>query len=295
MPGCGSWKQAITDAEGDLMSYLMENSNEDRRLGIKTDPAVVRRQAAWAGIGPGMRVLDVGCGSGFTTAALAELVGEKGHVTGLDSSEERLAIARERFGSDRVSFVCHDIRTPFHSSSPYDAVWARFILEYFRQEQCAIVANSVASLRVGGIACLADSDNNSLGHYGHSERLQNTLVDIMTRLERNFNFDPYAGRRLYDHLFSLKFKNIDCMVEPHHLIYGELSEKDAYNWVRKLELTAQKSGCRFDEYAGEEFTHYPSRYEAFLTEFKEYFSNPRRFSYTPLVLCRGEKALQVVE
>ena len=78
------------------MSYLMENQDECLRLEIKTDPDVVKRQAAWAGIGPGMRVLDVGCGSGITTAAIADLVGENGHVTGLDFSEERLQIARER-------------------------------------------------------------------------------------------------------------------------------------------------------------------------------------------------------
>lgn len=276
------------------MAYLMENEDEYLRLEIKTDPDVVKRQAAWAGIGPGMRVLDVGCGSGITTAALADLVGENGHVTGLDFSEDRLQIARQRYGSERVSFVCHDIRKPFHSRRPFDAIWARFILEYFRKEQCEIVANSTASLRAGGIACLVDSDNNSLGHYGHNQRLENTMVDMMSRLERDFNFDPYAGRRLYGHLKALGFVNVRCMLEAHHLIYGKLTEKDAYNWVRKVELTAEQSGCQFEEYAGEEFAHFPSRYEAFLAEFKEYFASPHRFCYTPLIICRGEKTLRAL-
>jgi ubiquinone/menaquinone biosynthesis C-methylase UbiE len=263
------------------LGYLMENSEEDLRLEVKTDPEVVKRQAAWAGIGPGMRVLDVGCGSGITTNALAELVGECGHVTGLDNSEKRLEIARQRYGSDRVSFVRHDISTPFYDRQPFDAVWARFILEYFRAEQREIVANSIASLRAGGIACLADSDNNSLGHCGQNERLQNTLVDIMARLESNFNFDPYAGRRLYGHLFSLGFTQIVCRVEPHHLIYGELTDKEAYNWLRKVELTAQKSGCVFSAYDGD--------YEAFRDEVLAFMRDPMRFTYTPLVITRGVK------
>jgi len=277
------------------MSYLMENRDEYLRLEIKTDPDVVKRQAAWAGIVPGMRVLDVGCGSGITTAALADLVGENGHVTGLDFSEERLQIARERYGSERVNFICHDIRAPFRSNRPFDAIWARFILEYFRKEQREVVANSMASLRVGGIVCLADLDNNSLGHYGHNERLQNTMIDIVGRLERECNFDPYSGRRLFGHLKNLGFVNVRCMVEAHHLIYGQLSERDAYNWVRKVELTAKQSGCQFEEYAGDEFSCFPSRYEAFLAEFKEYFMSPNRFCYTPLIICRGEKTLHVVE
>ncbi len=276
------------------MAYLMESSQEGLRLELKTDPEVVKRQAAWAGIGPGMRVLDVGCGIGVTTAALAELVGEEGHVVGLDSSEERLKIARQRHACRQVSFVRHDIRKPFHSKPPFDAVWARFILEYFRQEQVEIIANSAASLRVGGIFCAVDSDNNSITHYGHSERVQKTMDDIMNRLEQNFNFDPYAGRRLFAHLNTLGYADIECMVEMHHLIYGQLSDRDAYNWLRKLELTAKQSGCQFEAYSGPEFAAYPSRYEAFVAEFTEYFTSPTRFCYTPLVLCRGAKTLQVL-
>ena len=262
-------------------TYLMENQEEGKRLEIKTDVEAVKRQAAWAGIGPGMRVLDVGCGMGITTQALAELVGENGHVTGLDFSEERLAIARERYGSDHVSFVCHDIHKPYHSDKPYDAMWTRFFLEYFRAEQQQIVSHSIASLKPGGIACLADLDNNSLGHSGLSERLQQTLLDIVSRLEKDFDFDPYAGRRLYGHLYNLGFQDLACKVESHHLIYGELEEKDNYNWRRKVEVAAQKSGCPFTAYGGS--------FEAFHNEFQEFMNDPQRFTYTPLIIARGIK------
>lgn len=46
-------------------------------------------------IEPGMRVLDVGCGPGNITAYLADLVGERGEVVGIDPSSERIALARE--------------------------------------------------------------------------------------------------------------------------------------------------------------------------------------------------------
>ncbi|KAL2150990.1 hypothetical protein VTH82DRAFT_6088 [Thermothelomyces myriococcoides] len=44
---------------------------------------------------PGMRVLDVGCGTGNLTAHIASLVGSEGSVVGVDPSPERLEIARE--------------------------------------------------------------------------------------------------------------------------------------------------------------------------------------------------------
>ncbi len=262
-------------------TYLMENQEEGKRLELKTDREAVKRQAAWAGIGPGMRVLDVGCGTGITTDALAELVGKTGHVTGLDFSEERLAVARERYGSENVSFVQHDIRCPFQSSPPYDAMWTRFFLEYFRNNQQQIVANSVASLRTGGIACLADLDNNSLGHSGLSERLEQTLKSMMARLEKDFDFDPNAGRRLYGHLYCLGFQEIACLGEMHHLVYGNSSEDEKYNWIRKVEVAAQQSGCPFTAYNGS--------FEEFRAEVQDFLNNPLRFTYTPLILARGIK------
>lgn len=59
----------------------------------------------------GARVLDLGCGAGRDVYALAQLVGPKGQVVGIDMTEEQLAVARqhqgwhaEKFGFDNVSF-----------------------------------------------------------------------------------------------------------------------------------------------------------------------------------------------
>jgi SAM-dependent methyltransferase len=49
-----------------------------------------------AGLRPGMCVADVGCGVGMVTALLAELVGPKGQVVGIDASGAQLAVANER-------------------------------------------------------------------------------------------------------------------------------------------------------------------------------------------------------
>jgi cyclopropane fatty-acyl-phospholipid synthase-like methyltransferase len=49
-----------------------------------------------AGIGPGMRVLDVGCGAGDTSMLLAEMVGERGEVVGVDRASAAIAAAQAR-------------------------------------------------------------------------------------------------------------------------------------------------------------------------------------------------------
>jgi len=67
----------------------------------------------------------------------------------------------------------------------------------------------------------------------------------------------------------------------HHLIYGPLDQVDEYNWTKKVEVAAQNSGYGFDEY--------PGGYDEFVEEFKTFFADPRRFTYTPVISCRGIK------
>lgn len=70
--------------------YLMENPQEALRLDVKTDPDAVRRQAALCGIGPGVRVLDGGCGSGKTTSVIHEIVQPGGSAVGIDFAGDRI-------------------------------------------------------------------------------------------------------------------------------------------------------------------------------------------------------------
>src|SRR5688572_8552509 len=61
--------------------------------------------------GEGGRVLDVGCGAGATTLAMARRVGNSGSCVGLDISEPLVALAIERARAERTSnaeFVAGD-------------------------------------------------------------------------------------------------------------------------------------------------------------------------------------------
>jgi len=100
-------------------------------------------------------------------------------------------------------------------------------------------------------------------------------------MEKEHDFDPYAGRKLYGYLYESGLVDIQVEMEPHHLIYGPLNEVDRYNWTQKLAVAAQSSGYRFPEYRG--------GYREFEQEFLSFFSDPRRFTYTPLIYCRGRR------
>ena len=93
--------------------YIMESDDESFRLDIKVDPELIRRQARWAGIKPGMRVADLGCGPGNIAAILHDMVQPGGSVVGVDGSSERLDYARNKYGREGIEFVSHDLAAPF--------------------------------------------------------------------------------------------------------------------------------------------------------------------------------------
>jgi ubiquinone/menaquinone biosynthesis C-methylase UbiE len=259
----------------------MENDEETLRLDLKTDPKAIEKQALWAGIKPGMRVADLGYGSGKTSYYLHKLVQPKGTVVGVDIAEDRIKYAKKHYNKNGIKYIQRDIRDPLDDLGIFDFIWVRFVLEYHRSKSFDIVKNISRILKPGGILCLIDLDYNCLSHFGLSERLHKTLHGIMKALEQTADFDPYVGIKLYSFLYDLGYEDIDASLAPHHLIFGKLKEIDAFNWMKKLEVAVKKSGFHFLEYKG--------GYEEFLEECKRFFSDPRRFTYTPLIACRGCK------
>jgi protein-L-isoaspartate(D-aspartate) O-methyltransferase len=75
---------------------------------------------------PGIRVLEVGAGSGYHAATIAEIVGEKGQVFAIEHLEKLVAIARSNLGragySDRVTLVQGDGSMGYADRAPYDRI-----------------------------------------------------------------------------------------------------------------------------------------------------------------------------
>jgi len=97
---------------------------------------------------PGERVLDVGCGCGATTRALAARVGAGGAAVGLDVSGPMLAHARALSRTEPApTFVQADATT--FRAEPFDAVASRFGVMFFA-DPVAAFTNLHALLRAGG-------------------------------------------------------------------------------------------------------------------------------------------------
>jgi len=86
-----------------------------------------------AGYVPGERVLDLGCGGGATTLAIAEAVGPDGAALGLDVAPMLIARAKERAAAagSTARFVCADAATASLAEAPFDRLFSRFGSMFF--------------------------------------------------------------------------------------------------------------------------------------------------------------------
>jgi SAM-dependent methyltransferase len=147
----------VDDAVPDLASipgvYSLGHSQAELdRLGVQArliEP-ITRRFFVDAGIGPGMRVLDVGSGAGDVALLASELVGPTGCVVGTDRASAALVAARERAGPmTNVTFLDGD---PSEMSFPesFDAIVGRYVLMY-QPDPVAVVRKLLTHLRPGGV------------------------------------------------------------------------------------------------------------------------------------------------
>jgi len=149
-----------------------------------------------AGIGEGMRVLDLGTGPGHVSLLLAELVGPTGEVVGVDADARMLVQAEERRAAAGVANVRYehgDART-FRDPEPFDAVTERLML-FHLADAVDVVRHHAAGLRPGGTFVAIDFDVGA-ARTEPPTPLTTTLVGWMLAAFRAAGADPTIGPRL---------------------------------------------------------------------------------------------------
>ena len=143
-------------------TYVLGHSEQElerlRAQGRLLEP-VTKHFMREAGIAPGMRVLDVGCGTGAVAFLAAGLVGDSGTVIATDKVPTAIASATqaaERQGARNVRFLLGD-PTEMDFDTPFDAVVGRYVLPY-QADPAAMLRQLARHLRKGGVILFHEPD-----------------------------------------------------------------------------------------------------------------------------------------
>jgi SAM-dependent methyltransferase len=145
----------------DVPYILVHSDREIQRLKHQADiiNPITRRILVAAGVAPGMRVLDVGCGAGDVTMLISELVGSTGHVVGADRAPAALAAAEQRAHAHPIRNVSFREGDPaaLKFEQKFDAVVGRYVL-MFQADPAAMLRGVAHHARPGGIVVFHEPD-----------------------------------------------------------------------------------------------------------------------------------------
>jgi SAM-dependent methyltransferase len=107
--------------------------------------------------GPVRRVLDVGCGTGSTTLAIARRLEANGQCTGIDISDPMIAAARIRADRERTpaSFICANAQSYAFEPANFDRIISRFGVMFFDDFVRAFTNLRRAASDAAGLQCIA--------------------------------------------------------------------------------------------------------------------------------------------
>lgn len=247
------------------LPYLLGSTDEEHarliRQAALLDP-FTERLFRDAGVGPGQRVLDIGCGLGDVAILTARLVGRSGEVLGVDRDASALAKARVRVaaaGLQNVTFMESDV-SEVASIKRFDAVVGRLILE-FVPNPGAVVRSLSHLVRPGGILAFHDatwgpfllytvtlplrSACASLIHQAFQRSGANMNMELVLyrsfleaglpppsmRIEMPVGDDPEFARWVYDLLCSVR-----PQLQQHAIAYDAVGDFDTL--LQRLEAEA---------------------------------------------------------
>lgn len=125
----------------------------------------------------GERALDIGCGPGLTTEALAHAVGDRGSVLGVDIAPAMLGIAQRRCAAfPSVSFGMADVTRLPYADGSFDVALASQVYEYVDDIDHAL-RELARVIRPGGRVVLVDTDWESAVWASHDDARMRRVLE----------------------------------------------------------------------------------------------------------------------
>jgi SAM-dependent methyltransferase len=212
--------------------YAMGRSQEEMHR-LERQGALLKRVTRLlfedAGITPGMKVLDVGSGSGDVAILAAELVGPTGRVVGVDMNPDIVETAHARVeavGLTHISFVVGDIRE-IELEHDFDAVVGRLVLVY-QADPAATLRAALRFVREHGVAAFYEIDMGSPVASQPESPLHQLVGRCINEVFARTGLETAMGTNLH-RVF------VAAGLEAPHLTYdawmaGRRDQVEAYAW-----------------------------------------------------------------
>ena len=186
----------------DIFTFIATLQAEMNRLQCQAEELspLVLESIEKCGISEGMRVVDVGCGTGQVSFLISKTVGPRGAVIGIDANPTAIELCRNiatTEGFKNVSFIVGNACDMSHDlpDNSIDISYSRFLLTHL-EDPLAVIREMIRVTRREGMIMIEDCD---LTHWVVEpyDRSVSQLWKWYSSIIMKNGGDPSLGRKLY--------------------------------------------------------------------------------------------------
>jgi len=191
--------------------YILGTHDEEiARLGLQHRVWRPRALEAWrqAGFTIGQTLLDLGCGPGFASIDLAEIVGGSGKIIAIDRSRrflDALEAARRQRGLNHIETHELDLNEAELPQVEADGAWARWVFAFVKQPR-DLLARVGGALKRGGVLVLHEYFDYSTWRFAPRSPGLEEFVQVVMQSWRADGGEPDIGLELPHWLAELGFE-----------------------------------------------------------------------------------------
>ena len=173
----------------------------------------------------GEKVLDLGCGTGYLSKVLADLVGPEGQVVAVDPNGERVKVAKDKYTTSNLQFFEGSSDSLPGEEGEYDIVFSNYVIHWIENKE-TLFKNVAKSLKKGGkfaFRCLVHYRAKlALPHEVYNPKFKDQILNSVHPIELDECESKFFPNRfevisLKETERELKFETIATCIDVHHV------------------------------------------------------------------------------
>jgi ubiquinone/menaquinone biosynthesis C-methylase UbiE len=158
----------------------------------------------------GMRVLDVGCGTGAISKGIAKYVGESGFVIGIDNTERFIQSGKESYGSVPNLKLIHTDLFNFKPDEKFDLIVAARVLQWLSNPKEALSILKEMLIPNGQISIL-DYNHDALEWKPNPPESMAKFYKTFLKWRADAGMNNQIAEDLADYFKELGFHDIEVL------------------------------------------------------------------------------------
>jgi ubiquinone/menaquinone biosynthesis C-methylase UbiE len=227
----------------------------------------------------GLRVLDVGCGTGAISKGIALRVGATGHVVGIDNTERFIRHGNEALSDmGNLSLIYADLFT-FQPDEEFDLVVAARVLQWLSNPLDA-VKKLASFLKPGGQLSILDYNHEALEWMPQSPDSMRKFFQAFLQWRADAGMDNRIAEHLGDFFKQAGMNAIEVFNADEHYMKGQ------HNFIQRAGIWSTVAGL--NQISDEGYIDDESRVQA-ITDYNAWIENDAEHMIMKLSEVRGRR------